>query len=373
MLRFERMSVLDVVAFGLDPHLLDVSSMAFARQEAYYEGKRVRILLATRGGRVLVERHGLSVLQVGGGSRLTVFLWLLWESFRLPVNASTIFLAQAPDILGGLVWLMSLLQDGRFFVQDHAGLAFRSVTGWRERFARWWGFWLFRRAERVRVVSHRAQEALIAQGMKSAAVYTFPIEADFAPFFAVQRTPSNERQIITVARLEPEKGIEWLLRAFARLPDASARLTVVGSGSQREALERLAGQLAITDRVTFLGARSSAQIAELFSCGAVYVQPSRFEGWGMALLEAAAAGLPCVTTRDVGCVGEALLEGKGTSVVMFGDTRALVRALDEDLSLAPEALALKGDAARETVRMYTQHSSDHEHGVPAMRRFLFSE
>lgn len=373
MLRFERMTPLDVVAFGLDSHLLDPPSAAFVRQQAYYQGKHVRILLATRGERIEVKRDGLSVLQVGGLSRVTVFLRLIREVFRLPVNASTIFLAQAPDLLGGLVWIGSLLQGARFFVQDHGGLAFRSVAGFQEHMMRWFGFWLFRRAERIRVVSRRAQEALIQIGIASEKVYTFPIEADLAPFFAVEHTPSSERQIVTVARLASEKGVDWLLRAFSRLTDTSVRLMIVGSGAQREALERLAGQLGIAERVTFLGVRSPAQIAELFSRATVYVQSSRFEGWGMALLEASAAGLPCITTQDVGCIGEVLLEGRGASLVPFGDTQALARLLDEYLSLAPEALALQGDAAREAVRSYRQRLPEDARGVQATRRFLFGE
>ncbi|MBP9747767.1 glycosyltransferase family 4 protein [Patescibacteria group bacterium] len=366
------MTPLDVVAFGLDPHLLDPSSAAFARQQAYYEGKRVRILLATRGERVLLEREGLSVLQVGGTSRALVMLRLVRELFRLPVSASTIFLAQAPDLLGGLAWIGSILQGARFFVQDHGGLAFRSISRLQERVMQRWGFWLFRRAERIRVVSSRAKEALMKAGITPEKIHAFPIEADLALFFAVQRTPSPEQQIVTVARLESEKGIEWLLRAFSRLAYTSVRLIVVGSGSQREALERLTNQLGIAGRVTFLGSRSSTEIAQLFSRATLYVQPSRFEGWGMALVEAAAASLPCVTTRDVGCVGEALMEGEGISVVSFGDTLVLARVLDEYLSLDNEELARIGQLARERVRRYAQSIETKNRGVEAMRAYLFS-
>jgi glycosyltransferase involved in cell wall biosynthesis len=363
---------LDVVAFGLDPHLLDASSAAFARQQAYYEGKRVRILLATRGERVLLEREGLSVLQVGGTSRALVMLRLVRELFRLPVSASTIFLAQAPDLLGGLVWVGALVQGVRFFVQDHGGLAFRSVSGLRERVLRWFGFWLFRRAERIRVVSSRAKEALMKAGIAPEKIHAFPIEADLALFFAVQRTPSPEQQIVTVARLESEKGIEWLLRAFASLSDRSVHLTIIGTGSQREVLERLADQLNIAERVTFLGLRSSTQIAELFSRATLYVQPSRFEGWGMALAEAAAASLPCVTTRDVGCVGEALMEGEGVSLVSFGDTTALAKSLEVHLALDNEELVRRGLMAREQVTRYVQRVQMQKRGIEAMRAYLFS-
>lgn len=365
------MTSLDVVAFGLDPHLLDPSSAVFVRQQAYYQGKRVRILLATRGERIEVERDGLSVLQVGGVSRVAVLLRLVREVFRLSVNPSTIFLAQAPDLLGGLVWVGALVQGARFFVQDHGGFAFRSVSGFHERLIRWVGFWLFRRAERIRVVSRRAQEALIEAGIPSEKVYAFPIEGDLAPFFAVERAPLSERQIVTVARLESEKGIDWLLRTFASLVDRSARLMIIGTGSQREALERLAGQLGVGERVTFLGSRSPAQIAELFSRATVYVQPSRFEGWGMALVEAAAAGLSCITTRDIGCVGEALMEGEGVSVVSFGDTPALADVLTEYLSLDDEERIQRGLVARERLNRYVQDLQAGTHGIEAMRAYLF--
>ena len=366
------MTPLDVVAFGLDPHLLDPSSAAFARQQAYYQGRRVHILLATRGERVLLEREGLSVLQVGGTSRTLVMLRLIRELFRLPVTHSTIFLAQAPDLLGWLAWVGTLVQGARFFVQDHGGFAFRSVSSLRERVLRWFGFWLFRRAERIRVVSSRAKEALMKAGIAPEKIHAFPIEADLAPFFAVERAPLSERQIVTVARLEPEKGIEWLLRTFASLSSRSVHLTIIGTGSQREALERLTNQLGIAERVTFLGSCSSTQIAELFSRATLYVQPSRFEGWGMALVEAAATGLSCITTRDVGCVGEALVEGEGVSLVSFGDTTALAKSLEVYLALDSEELVRRGLMAREQVTRYAQRVQMQKRGIEAMRAYLFS-
>src|SRR5262245_54022970 len=104
----------------------------------------------------------------------------------------------------------------------------------------------------------------------------------------------------SVGRLVPEKGMDVLVRAFraAFPPDNdSVRLVIVGDGSNREAL----GAAAAGDRrITFAGAQSEmAPFYRAFDC---YVSAARFEPFGIAILEAMAAGCPLVLTRSQGPV-----------------------------------------------------------------------
>jgi glycosyltransferase involved in cell wall biosynthesis len=128
-----------------------------------------------------------------------------------------------------------------------------------------------------------------------------------------------------VARLAPEKDHRTLVRALAAAVAAAPRLRLVllGDGTERRALERLAGELGVAARVTFLGARSD--VAALLPGLDVFSLASQREGLPLSLLEALAAGLPAVTTA----VGEMprVLDEAGGVAVPPGDPAALASAL----------------------------------------------
>jgi L-malate glycosyltransferase len=132
--------------------------------------------------------------------------------------------------------------------------------------------------------------------------------------------------VATVARLEPVKDQGMLLRAFERvggeLPEA--RLVLVGDGSVRGDLEEQARRPGLAGRVIFLGRR--ADVAALLPLFDVFVLSSTSEGLPLTVLEAMAAGLPCVST-SVGAVPEAVVEGQTGLLVPTGDSDRMAAAL----------------------------------------------
>lgn len=133
--------------------------------------------------------------------------------------------------------------------------------------------------------------------------------------------------IVCVARLRREKGLDILLRAAARLKQQGHRfrLTIIGSGPDRIALERLGEELGLRDSVEFVGERDAAQIEhELARCD-IFVLPSRTEGLPVAVLEAMAAGMAIVAT-GVGGIPE-LLNGSTGLMVRPDSVEELAAAL----------------------------------------------
>ena len=103
---------------------------------------------------------------------------------------------------------------------------------------------------------------------------------------------------LNIGALDSNKGQDDLLRAFSIgfASQAGARLILVGEGSDREALEAQCGPLGIADQVTFAGMLSRRQVAEAVRGCTALVLASRYETFGMALVEALAAGKPVVAT-----------------------------------------------------------------------------
>ena len=159
--------------------------------------------------------------------------------------------------------------------------------------------------------------------------------------------PEGEITIGTIARLEPVKGVEYLLRAAALLkeqfPAAPFRTVIIGGGALEESLRRLAEDLGIADRVLFTGFRHDA--AALLPALDIYVQPSLNEAVGRAPLEAQALGIPAVVSSVCG-LPAVIREGETGYAVPPADPAALAEALAKLLA-SPELRASMGAAARE--------------------------
>ena len=112
--------------------------------------------------------------------------------------------------------------------------------------------------------------------------------------------PEDAFAFLTVGELIPRKGHELLIRAFAKSNIPGAQLLICGSGREKEHLTALIKELGISDRAHLLGFRND--IYELLKCTDAFVFPSKQEGLPVALMEAMAAGLPCIASRIRGNV-----------------------------------------------------------------------
>jgi len=160
-------------------------------------------------------------------------------------------------------------------------------------------------ASGIRTVSERVKASLVrryGEGIPEPSV--IPVAVDPAvPEPA--RLPARHFKfaLIAIGRLEPEKRIEDILAALKLIEERYPMigLFIVGSGSERARLERMARSLGLEDKVIFLGNRPDARA--LMANAQAFIQASAYEGYGRTLIEAALAKIPIITT-DVGIVGE---------------------------------------------------------------------
>jgi glycosyltransferase involved in cell wall biosynthesis len=159
--------------------------------------------------------------------------------------------------------------------------------------------------------------------------------------FCPDDTVRESNRLVHVASLVGVKDQATLLRALARLKDIY--LDVVGTGSEQQRLSALAAELAVADRVRFVGAVHHLDLPLYFRRAALNVLSSRHEGLGMVTLEAAACGTPTVSTA-VGLLPDCPEMGV---VVPVSDDAALAEAIQTLLDnptqreqLAREAVAM---------------------------------
>jgi glycosyltransferase involved in cell wall biosynthesis len=153
--------------------------------------------------------------------------------------------------------------------------------------------------------------------------------------------PSEARVLLSVARLTKQKGIDVAIRALPLLP-AGTVLVVLGEGPERAALEALAQELGVADRVHLLG--RVPDVSAWLRRAAVLVHPARWEGFGLGVLEAMLAGLPVVASR-VSSLPELVIDGETGTLVQPDDPSAL--ALGIARALEQPAL---GEAGRERAK-----------------------
>ena len=149
-----------------------------------------------------------------------------------------------------------------------------------------------------------------------------------SPEAARKLWPAGQPVVLCVGRLIADKGQETLLRAAAK---AEQPFTVVlaGDGPEKEALEELAAELRITDRVVMLGRQPRSAVYDAMAAATIVVVPSRTEGFCNVAAEALAAGVPLVTS-DAGALPE-VVEGTAARMVPAGSVSALAEAIDRGL------------------------------------------
>jgi len=223
----------------------------------------------------------------------------------------------------------------------------------------WVNYVLFRQALKEKgalfiCVSHFIRENLLRQGFPEARTVVHYIGIDSRS--VSPRDPREEREIVLhVARLVEKKGTEYLIRAFSRVAKIPSkfRLVIIGDGPLRRPLESLAKELGIDGRVRFLGALPHKEVLSWIRKASVLALPSvtarsgDAEGLGMALLEAAAMGVPLLGTRHGG-IPEIVIDGECGYLTEERDSNALADCL-ETLMTDPSRRLEMGMAARRLV------------------------
>jgi glycosyltransferase involved in cell wall biosynthesis len=141
------------------------------------------------------------------------------------------------------------------------------------------------------------------------------------------------------------KGFDLLLQAFARYPGPAAkvRLRIGGDGPEMHSLQLLAARLGIQDRVAFIGQLSRDQVREEMWKAHSLVVPSRFETFGIVLIEALATGLPVISTR---CGGPEDILTPETGLLVAPESIAEMAAAMYEMTLRPRT---KRNALRQVV------------------------
>jgi len=265
---------------------------------------------------VLVPHGPLQLVQIAGNASVRGFglgrvlgsLRTIAAGWRL--QRPDVVSAQDPFLTGLVAWFIAWMRGSKLHLQVHTDLfdPYFSSLSVGNRLKVFLGRFLLSRADSVRVVSKRIADSLTARGIKTPST-VLPVFVDLEnlkkaePLDRRARYPHFKKLVLVVARLEKEKNVAASVRAFAEIAkaDTAAGLVVVGSGRERVPLEALVRDLGLAEKVVFEGAQDPFPFYK--SADIVLVTPE-YEGFGMVIVEALAAGCP-VVSYDVGIAREA--------------------------------------------------------------------
>jgi glycogen(starch) synthase len=279
------------------------------------------------------------------------------EQARRAADALGVALGRAPiaatvvhahvGLLGGLPAVRNKRPDARLFVTEHATFLDRMLAepDGRAGYAE-----VLDACEAFFVVGDPLRDQLSAAFPEYAdKLRLIPNPIDFA---ATRPEPVKAlHRWLFMGGLIERKGVEWLLEAFAicRADDPALRLTFVGEGELRGRLAERAAELGVAGSVTFAGAVAPDEALRLMREHDLLVHPSRYETFGVVVVEAAAAGMPVIVTR---CGGpEQTLAGiesdAGELIDVEDDSAGIVAAYRRLVERFPDRMDL--DAARRTL------------------------
>ncbi|BAX91700.1 glycosyltransferase family 4 protein [Mycobacterium shigaense] len=187
---------------------------------------------------------------------------------------------------------------------------------------------------------------LFGPGLAGISVIRNGIDAARWPF-AVRRPRTGPAELLYVGRLEYEKGVHDAIAALPRIrrTHPGTTLTIAGTGTQQDWLVEQARKHKVLKATRFAGHCGHDELLALLHRADAAVLPSHYEPFGLAALEAAAAGTPLVTS-NIGGLGEAVLNGKTGVSCAPRDVAGLAAAVRSVLD-DPDAAQQRANAARE--------------------------
>ncbi len=192
---------------------------------------------------------------------------------------------------------------------------------------------LARRAAAVIAITHALKRFYVERvGLREGQIEVvhYGLDEPPAPWGPALGLPiePDVRLLLAVCRREPQKGIDVAIRSLALLPE-DVVLCVLGEGSERESLERLAAESGVARRVLLPG--RVGDVTALYERAAVVVHPVRWEGFGLALLEAMLCERAIVASA-VSSIPEIVADGESGLLVPPDDPDALAAALSQLLA-----------------------------------------
>jgi glycosyltransferase involved in cell wall biosynthesis len=286
------------------------------------------IFLSCLAGYLIKNRKDISLIhtyQIGYTSSLSIFLGIL---LRKP---SLIKLASSGE--GGDIERARKTLWGRIFL------------------------YMAKKASRIIIVSRTVEEELIAASVDHAKLCPISNGVDLNEYNHREEQSQarkaleipDRKTIIYTGRLSPEKGVDFLVRSFARVQRSlNCQLVIIADGPEKKYIMHLIDRFEVSDAVLLIP--TVDDVASYLKAADLFILPSRFEGLSNALLEAMACSVPIISTRVGGSI-DLIKDGINGILVDSESEEQLVDAIVRVFT-DPELASSLGENARKSIEVH---------------------
>ena len=341
-----------------DGNLLKEGSAVRARMISYGTiCGELNILVASLGGeknRINIAPN-VFVYPTASKDRISSRLSFLGIGKKIKADMVT---SQDPFETGLFAWLISKKIGAKLELQIHTDFLspYFADESFLNKIRVFLSRFLLPKADSIRVVSKRISDSLKAKSYKLKAIpVVLPVFVDIEKIRKAEpkidlrkKYPQFDFIILMVSRLTREKniglGIEALAEVIKNHPKAG--LIIVGSGPEESKLKSQVTDYKLQDKVIFVG--WVEDVVSYFKTADAFLNTSKYEGFGMALIEAAASDCPIIST-DTGIAGSVLRNGEEAFICPIGDATCFCRGLERLIAYPAlcKEIALRAETAIE--------------------------
>lgn len=187
-------------------------------------------------------------------------------------------------------------------------------------------------------------DSLSVDGKKITTIYN-PVSRELGEqVIRVKKSTEEQKQVVMIGRLEPQKNVEHMLHAFEQISkhNKNIRLRIVGDGYQRKELEELRDSLGLKELVVFEGIRKDIQ--NVYAEADVIALSSSYEGMPNTLIEGISLGIPVVSYDCPSGPAEIIQDGVNGYLVPYMDVNALAERIDRAVTHLWDETAIKKTA-----------------------------
>lgn len=192
---------------------------------------------------------------------------------------------------------------------------------------RWTRHYIIKNANAFIASSTKSQEAQIAYGAEKSRCYISYLTVDIDDYITNAGDKKKER-ILFVGRLVPLKGVELLISALSKVT-YDYEMIIVGTGPEKENLERQCRELNIYDRVCFVGYKNREELKELYQSSSIFILPTKDDCFALVVLEAMCSGMPIICSQYADGIYDLIEDGKQGYIINPYDAGTFADKINE--------------------------------------------
>jgi glycosyltransferase involved in cell wall biosynthesis len=185
---------------------------------------------------------------------------------------------------------------------------------------------LLKKADTCVTVSNSTAKALVKLGLQRNRIHVSGngVDLEYIKSFKTEDTKASDG--VFVGRVSREKGVFDLIKSWKQIVDneTNAQLRIIGSGPNMDNVKKMVSELGLNENIAVMGQLGDKEMYTLMKASKVFVFPSYFEGWGLAVAESLACGLPAIC-YDISAIHEVFSYCQNVFLTPIGDIEKLAK------------------------------------------------